>query len=90
MTANETSTPLVLYHTLSDSESAEVRRFIVKHGWMGKVRFRNIEESESAQQDLLKLRGAPEVPIMVMGGSLFQGAASIIDALSKNLGDSKT
>ena len=81
MSMSENSVIPVLYHVLNDDGCAEVRRFIVSHQLTDRIQFRNIDRSEAASSDLLKLQGDLHVPVLVCGSEVVRGASAIVQHL---------
>lgn len=55
---------LVLFHTLTDADCAEVRRAIIHYNLQDRVQFRNIDRSEDATNELVKIQGNKQVPVL--------------------------
>lgn len=81
----ESLSEIVLYHILNDEDCAEVRRFIVRHDLVEKIRFRNIDRSEEATKDLQALIGKIVVPVLCAPQKCYSGKAEILDYLQKLL-----
>ena len=68
-----------LFHQVSDTSSARVRRYIVERELEPHIRFRNIAYEEVRAD--LKARGATEVPALWNGSVFVTGADAIIARL---------
>lgn len=74
-------TALVLYHRLSDPESAQIRRFIVERGLKPRVDFQNVD-TEGAEA--FAAHGGRAVPALWDGERLHEGADAIRNALERS------
>lgn len=72
-----------LFHQIAEPESAEVRRWIVSHGVVEKVRLRNIEYPEALAD--FKARGGTGTPALWDGDRLHVGRDACIQALAKSV-----
>ncbi|HZJ53081.1 MAG TPA: hypothetical protein VFD38_02995 [Myxococcaceae bacterium] len=70
---------LELFHRLDEPRSARVRRWVVDHGLLEAVRFRNVVYPEAAAD--FAARGGAETPALWDGEQLFIGAELIIARL---------
>ena len=68
-----------LFHRISDSESARVRRYVSEHDLLEHVRFRNVVYPE-VQRDFAA-HGGQTLPALWDGELLFQGAEAAIARL---------
>lgn len=71
--------PLELFHRLDEPRSARVRRWVVDHGLLELVRFRNVVYPEAASD--FAARGGAETPALWDGERLFTGAELIVARL---------
>lgn len=79
MTNPESTPPWDLYHRIADPASAAVRSKLVEVAVTDRVRFRNIDASETAQADLRALTGSVEVPVLkVSEKKILSGGAAIL------------
>lgn len=76
--AAETS-PLELFHRLEEPGSARVRRWVVDHGLLEQVRFRNLLYPEAAAD--FAARGGSATPALWDGERLFTGPELVIARL---------
>jgi hypothetical protein len=74
---------LELFHRLEEPRSARVRRWIVDHGLLEQVRFRNVLYPEAAAD--FTARGGSETPALWDGERLFSGAELVIARLQAAL-----
>ncbi len=74
---------LELFHRLEEPRSARVRRWVVDHGLVETVRFRNVLYPEAAAD--LAAHGGDETPALWDGQRLFTGADLIIARLQATL-----
>jgi len=70
---------LELFHRLEEPRSARVRRWVVDHGLLDEVRFRNVIYPEAAAD--FAGRGGNDTPALWDGERLFVGAELIIARL---------
>jgi len=70
---------LELFHRLEEPRSARVRRWVVDHGLLEAVRFRNIVFPEAAAD--FADHGGDETPALWDGERLFTGAELVIARL---------
>ncbi|MGZ6135401.1 MAG: hypothetical protein ACXWK9_13180, partial [Myxococcaceae bacterium] len=70
---------LELFHRLEEPRSARVRRWVVDHGLLGQVRFRNLLYPEAAAD--FAARGGSETPALWDGERLFSGPDLVIARL---------
>ncbi len=70
-----------LFHAISDSGSAVVRRFVVEHGLEAQVRFRNVIYPEVLAD--LTARGGGTAPAVWADGQLAQGADACVAVLRR-------
>lgn len=75
-------TPYVLFHRISDPESATVRKFIVDNDLKDKIDFRNVDISESAAKDLARYNLESPIPSLWTGERLISGRHQILGFLS--------
>lgn len=74
---------LELFHRLEQPRSARVRRWVVDHGLLEVVRFRNILYIEAAAD--FAARGGSETPAFWDGERLFSGPELVIARLQAAL-----
>lgn len=72
---------LQLFHRISDSESAAVRRQIVELQLTDEIEFRNVDLSETATKDLRALGGGGRIPALWTGEEMIEGQRDIEDFL---------
>jgi len=70
---------LELFHRLEEPRSARARRWVVDHGLLEQVRFRNLLYPEAAAD--FAARGGSETPALWDGQRLFTGAELVIARL---------
>ncbi len=70
---------LQLFHRLEEPGSARVRRWVVDHGVLEQVRFRNVLYPEAASD--FAARGGSETPALWDGERLFIGPELVIARL---------
>jgi len=70
---------LELFHRLEEPRSARVRRWVVDHGLLEAVRFRNVVFPEAAADFVA--RGGSDTPALWDGQRLFTGADLVIARL---------
>jgi len=70
---------LELFHRLEEPRSARVRRWVVDHGLLDEVRFRNVIYPEAAAD--FAARGGSDTPALWDGERFFVGAELIIARL---------
>ncbi len=70
---------LELFHRLEEPRSARVRRWVVDHGLLEQVRFRNLLYPEAAAD--FAARGGSETPALWDGKRLFTGPDLVIARL---------
>lgn len=72
---------LELFHAISDSGSARVRRWVDEHGMLGAMRYRNVFYAE-VLADLVAHGGSEQsVPALWDGEKLFVGPDAVIARL---------
>lgn len=81
MSSDAIAQDFILYHVISDEACATVRRLIVQNDLAERVRFRNIDLSEEARNDLLALQGNSNVPFLVAGSQSYSAAPAILEFL---------
>ncbi len=74
--------PFQLFHEIADPGSARVRRFVVEHGLVEEVQFRNVAYDEPKER-LAELGG--KAPALWDGQRLFVGADAAIARLKAHL-----
>ncbi len=79
MPADADLPPLELFHRLEEPRSARVRRWVVDHGLLEAVRFRNVVFPEAAAD--FAGHGGSETPALWDGQRLFTGAELVIARL---------
>ncbi|MGZ6070926.1 MAG: hypothetical protein ACXWK8_06890 [Myxococcaceae bacterium] len=79
MPADAEKSRLELFHRLEEPRSARVRRWVVDHGLLDEVRFRNLLYPEAAAD--FAARGGSEPPALWDGERLFSGPDLVIARL---------
>ncbi len=79
MPADAEESRLELFHRLEEPRSARVRRWVVDHGLLEQVRFRNLLYPEAAAD--FAARGGSETPALWDGERLFSGPDLVIARL---------
>ncbi|MGZ6076605.1 MAG: hypothetical protein ACXWK6_02255 [Myxococcaceae bacterium] len=79
MPADAEKSRLELFHRLEEPRSARVRRWVVDHGLLDEVRFRNLLYPEAAAD--FAARGGSETPALWDGERLFSGPDLVIARL---------
>ncbi len=79
MPADAEPPSLELFHRLEEPRSARVRRWVVDHGLLEAVRFRNILYPEASAD--FAARGGSETPALWDGQRLFVGPDLVIARL---------
>jgi hypothetical protein len=74
---------LELFHRLEEPGSARVRRWVVDHGVLEQVRFRNVLYPEAAAD--FAARGGSETPALWDGERLFTGPELVMARLQAEL-----
>lgn len=74
---------IALYHTLADEASAEIRQYIVKKNLIDQVQFRNVDRSEQAMKDLVRLTGEDKVPVLTVSQQILKGRDAILQYLEQ-------
>ena len=79
MPAGAEAPSLELFHRLDEPGSARVRRWVVEHGLLGTVRFRNVIYPQAAAD--FAAHGGADTPALWDGQRLFTGADLVIARL---------
>lgn len=74
---------LELFHRLDEPNSARVRRWVVEHGLLDRVRFRNVIYPEASAD--FAAHGGSDTPALWDGARLFSGAELVIARLEATL-----
>lgn len=72
-----------LFHILTDSDSAEIRRYLVANELTHKVNFRNVNY-ESHAEALKGAIGCLEVPTLIQGTTIVRGKNAILEWIKKD------
>lgn len=83
MPADAEAPQLELFHRLEEPRSVRVRRWVVDHGLLEQVRFRNLLYPEAAAD--FAARGGSETPALWDGERLFTGTELVIARLQAML-----
>jgi hypothetical protein len=81
------SLKLELFHSIgnpTDTESADVRRFIAESGLKDLIDFRNVAYDEAAA-DLFERSGGHQTPVLIANGTPIAGKSRIIDYLKAQI-----